>query len=124
MQTTPKKIFSIFAVILLAGTVLGYGYYRARDFLNGPVVEITMPKNGQLLAAALIDVGGVSKNISFLNLNGRKIFTDKDGNWREKLLTSPGYNRIEVTAKDRFGRNISKTIELVLKEPEISVVQN
>ncbi len=124
MQTTPKKIFPLALSLLFATVVLGYGYYRARDFLNGPVVEITTPKNGQLFAAALVDVAGVSKNISFLNLNGRKIFTDKNGNWREKLLASPGYNRIEVTAKDRFGRDTAKTIEVVLKEPEISVAQN
>lgn len=104
------------AGILLAATVFGYGYYRTRDFLQGPVVEITSPKNGQLLAAALIDVVGVSKNISFLNLNGRKIFTNENGEWNEKLLTSPGYNRIEVAAKDRFGRDAVKTIEVVLKE--------
>jgi hypothetical protein len=116
MQTTPKKIFSTLAVLLLTGTILGYGYYRTRDFLNGPVVEITTPANGQLLVSALIDVAGISKNISFLNLNGRKIFTDENGNWHEKLLASPGYNRIEVAAKDRFGRDVTKTLEVVLKE--------
>jgi hypothetical protein len=104
------------AILLLTGTVLGYGYYRTRDFLRGPVVEILTPVNGQMLAAALIDVSGVSKNISFLNLNGRKIFTDESGNWHEKLLASPGYNKIEVSAKDRFGRDITKTLEVVLKE--------
>lgn len=116
MQTTSKKILSIFSVLLLAGTVFGYGYYRTQDFLQGPVVEITAPANGQMLASALIDVAGNSKNISFLNLNGRKIFTDEAGNWHEKLLASPGYNRIEVVAKDRFGRDAVKTIEVVLRE--------
>ncbi len=116
MQTNPKKIFSILAVLLLAGTVLGYGYYRTKDFLEGPIVEITAPANGQLLTSALVDIIGISKNISFLNLNGRKIFTDENGNWHEKLLASPGYNRIEVAAKDRFGRDVTKTIEVVLKE--------
>lgn len=116
MHSTPKKIFSTVTALLLTGIVFGYGYYRARDFLNGPVVEITSPKNGQLLASALIDVTGISKNISFLNLNGRKIFTDESGAWHEKLLASPGYNRIEVAAKDRFGRDVTKTLEVVLKE--------
>jgi hypothetical protein len=116
MHSATKKIFSAFAILLLTGTVLGYGYYRARDFLNGPVVEITSPQNGQMLAAALIDVTGISKNISFLSLNGRKIFTDESGTWHEKLLASPGYNRIEVVATDRFGRNVTKTLEVVLKE--------
>ncbi|MBI2120384.1 MAG: hypothetical protein HYT94_02040 [Parcubacteria group bacterium] len=118
MQTTPKKTLSAFSVLLLAGTVIGYGYYRTRDFLAGPVVEITAPKNGQTLTRALIEVQGTSKNISFLNLNGRKIFTDETGKWHEKLLASPGYNRIEVSAKDRFGRDVTKTVEVVLKESE------
>lgn len=116
MQTSLKKILSALSVLLLAGTVLGYGYYRTKDFLSGPIVEITSPANGQMLANALITIEGVSKNISFLNLNGRKIFTDESGNWREKMLINPGYNIIEVAAKDRFGRDVTKTLEVVLKE--------
>lgn len=114
MQSAPKKILSMLSVFLLAGIVLGYGYYQAKDFLYGPMVEVTSLKNGQDLAAALVTVQGISKNISFLNLNGRKIFTDKDGNWSEKLLASPGYNIIQVEAKDRFGRDVTKTLEVVL----------
>lgn len=115
MKTAPKKILSVFVALFLTATVFGYGYFRAKNFLRGPVVEITTPKNGQLLASALVSVGGISKNISFLNLNGRKIFTDENGNWSEKVLASPGINIIEVSAKDRFGRDTKKTIKVILK---------
>lgn len=116
MQTAPKKTLSFAFALLLLTTVLGYGYYRTKDFLQGPVVEVFSPKNGETLASSLFEVRGISKNISFLNLNGRKIFTDEKGNWHEKLLASSGYNILEITAKDRFGRDITKTIEVTLKE--------
>lgn len=107
-------MLSLSLTLLLAAIVLGYGYYRTKDFLQGPVVEIVSPKNGETLASELFEVRGISKNISFLNLNGRKIFTDESGEWREKLLANPGYNRVEVSAKDRFGREVTKTLELAL----------
>jgi hypothetical protein len=46
-------------------------------------------------------------------LNDRQIFVDKDGTFNEELLLSPGYNVWTIQAKDKFGRIVTKKIELV-----------
>jgi len=113
MQTTFKKILGAGSAVVLVGAVFGYGYFRTKDFVLGPVLEITSPKNGQMFASALISVEGKSKNLSYLNLDDRKIFTDKDGVWGEKLLLQSGVNIIEVRATDRFGRENKQILRVV-----------
>ena len=118
MKTNLKKVIGISAITILSVTVLGYAYFRTKDFLRGPVVEISAPKNGATFDYALIETSGTSKNLAFLNLDGRKIFTDKAGNWSEKLLLQPGLNIMEIRATDRFGREIRVTRQVVLNEDE------
>ncbi len=118
MQTNVKKIITTTLTIVLIVSVIGYAYFRMRDLLNGPVVLFAFPKNGETLTKGFIDVSGTSKNISYLHLNGRKIFTDKNGDWKEKLLLLPGYNIIEADAKDRFGREVKKTLYIMYQEQQ------
>ena len=113
MHTTAKKTLATVSAIILVVVVLGYGYFRTKDFLAGPILKITAPKNGELFTSPLIDVGGNSKNLSFLNLDGRKIFTDKDGIWKEKLLLQDGVNIIEVRGVDRFGRENKQVLRVM-----------
>ena len=48
-------------------------------------------------------------------MNDRKIFIDQQGNFKEKILLSYGYNIITMKANDKFGRNTKKKLELIYK---------
>ncbi len=113
MKTNLKKTLGMATVTILFVTVLGYTYSRTKDFLEGPVLNISEPNNGVSMASALISVQGTSKNLAFLNIDGRKIFTDKEGNWSEKLLLHPGLNIIETRATDRFGRETKQILRIM-----------
>ena len=113
MHTTAKKFLATGSAVILLIVVFGYGYFRTKDFLAGPILNIATPKNGELFNSPLADIGGDSKNLSFLNLDGRKIFTDKDGIWKEKLLLQDGVNIIEVRGVDRFGRENKQVLRVI-----------
>ena len=119
MQTSIKKILGLGSAVIVVCVVLGYGYFRTKDFLAGPVLEITTPKNGEMVTSPLIEIKGGSKNLSFLNLDGRKIFTDKDGIWEEKLLLQPGVNIIEVRGIDRFKRENLQIMRVVYNDMQV-----
>ena len=93
-----KKIVWIIFVLLF----IVYGVFNARNFLFGPSIEIIEPTGEILTQEALISIKGFAKNTSFLKLNDRSIYTDKEGYFSEKLLLSRGYNIIEIKGKDRF----------------------
>jgi hypothetical protein len=92
-----------------------YGLFRAENFLQGPKIIIDSPQNGQVFTTADIEVSGQARNISLLYLNDRQIFTDQNGNFKEIAILANGYNILELTAKDKFGREIRENLELVLK---------
>ncbi len=111
----PQAVLRIGLIVAAIAIFLVYGLYRAQNFLTGPKISIEAPENGGVFSSPDIEIKGVAKNISLLYLNGRQIFTDNEGNFFENLLLAKGYNIVELKAKDKFGREIRETEELVLK---------
>lgn len=103
------------SVIFLIFCFAIYGFYKSRVILEGPEIIIENPQNGQTVPGSYVEINGKAKNVSFLRLNGRQIFTDEYGNFQESLLLARGYNIIEVSAKDKFNRATIKQLHLVLK---------
>lgn len=95
--------------------IFGYALFQARNIISGPVIKIHAPVNGASVEHSLINIEGTAKNISRISMNDRQIFTDEEGEFNEKLLLSYGYNIITIKAKDRFGRDTEKTLELIYK---------
>ena len=116
VEQSGKAIIKISIIVLVASAVIGYSYFQSRNLIKGPQVSLLSPITGQTLSDPLVSINGVAKNISFISLNDRQIFVDKDGKFNEQLLLSPGYNMWTIQAKDKFGRIVSKRIELVFKK--------
>ncbi len=95
--------------------IFGYGAFRAQNLVRGPDIGITSPQNGGTTTESLVQVEGFARNISFITLNGEKIFTDEQGIFKQKLLLSRGYNIMTLEAKDRFGRTAQKTLQITYK---------
>jgi hypothetical protein len=110
-----RKLFKIIAFFIILFSLLGYTAYEIQRIIFGPKIEVVFPKNGSLISNSLIEVSGIAKNINNISLDDRKIFTDEQGNFKEKLLLSYGYNAITIKAGDKFGRNIEKIIEVIYK---------
>lgn len=92
--------------------ILSYGILESKALIEGPQITINSPLYGESYKKSDIIIKGVGKNISKISLNDRNIFLDRDGNFIEKLLMYPGYNIINIKAEDRFGKQISKKIEV------------
>lgn len=100
---------------MMCGFVAGYAMFQAQNIWNGPIIIVEDPSNGGS-SPEVAQIAGVARNIISLTLNGRQIFTDKNGNFAGKLLLSEGYNVVKITAQDKFGRSVDKTVELVYKD--------
>ena len=107
--------FKLSIIALVALIIIGYSYFQSRNLIRGPELLIGSPENGSTFSAPLVSIKGTASNISFLTLNNRQIYVDSAGNFNEQLLLSDGYNLWTIEAKDKFGRIVSKKLELVLK---------
>jgi len=116
MVKNGTQILKISLLSLLGLVIFGYTTFQANKIIRGPVIDIEFPRNGSTFNSTLIEISGKAKNIAYINLNDRKIFTDKEGYFSEELLLSPGYNIIKLDAKDKFGSYTEEHLKLVLKE--------
>ncbi|MEK7669355.1 MAG: hypothetical protein AAB350_02075 [Patescibacteria group bacterium] len=107
------KFFVITVSVLL---LISYGIFNARNLIIGPTIEIFSPADNLETSENILTIKGKATNISFLSLNERPIFVNTEGLFEEKLLLSPGSNIIEIKAKDRFKKEILKTLKIYYKQ--------
>lgn len=107
------KLFIIIVSIFL---LVSYGIFNARNLIIGPTIEIFSPTDNIETTENVLTIKGKASNISFLSLNERPIFVNTEGLFEEKLLLSPGSNIIEIKAKDRFKKEVFKTIKVYYKQ--------
>lgn len=116
MARNGTQIAKISLLSFLGLVIIGYTAFQANKIIRGPIINIDFPKNGSTINSTLVEISGTAKNIAYINLNDRKIYTDIDGHFKEELLLSPGYNIIKLDARDKFGSYTEKHLKLVLKE--------
>ena len=100
----------VFALILV------YGVFQARQLLEGPIITITSPTNGSTVSDTKTILTGKAENVSYITLNGRQIYANEEGLISEPLLLPVGYNIIQVSGADKFGREVTHTINLVAEK--------
>lgn len=104
--------------LLLAGLAVAFWYihFQARYFIEGPRVALESPTAVQQ-NSRIISVTGSAENITDITLNGRKIYTDEEGNFLEPLVLENGYTIMTIVAKDRFGRLTTLSKEFFYADP-------
>ncbi len=100
--------------IALSALFIAYILFQARFVILGPQVWIEWPGDGAVATTSLMNIAGRSRNIAWISLNGRQIFTDEKGFWQEKLILSPGVSIMTLRVRDRFGREKTESIQIVL----------
>ena len=110
------KIFITSLVILSIGFFI---FFNSRLFIKGPQIEVFGPENGSSFEDPFIEITGKTENVSFISLNDNPIFIDESGNFREKLLLSPGVSIIELYAHDTFNREKTILLQYVYNGTEI-----
>lgn len=106
-------IYSFIAVLAVAFII--YVLFQARFLLAGPQIFMTtLPTASE---ERLVILEGQAKNIIRMSLNGRQIYTDKNGHFKEALVLENGYTVATLQAEDRYGRITKHTEEFVFTNP-------
>lgn len=101
-------------IILLCILLVGYGLFEARRLIEGPLITVNSPLNGEATSSTLVTISGVAQNISFLTVDDAPTFTDTRGHFSVTLSPPAGYTIITVAALDRFGRRASKSVPITI----------
>jgi hypothetical protein len=121
-----EKGFNIrlFVIVVSIMLLISYGIFNARNLIIGPTIEVFSPAKDMETTEDVIDIKGQAENVAFISLNEKPIFVDKEGLFDEKLLLSPGSNIIEIRARDRFKKEILKTIKIYYKQSTTTLENN
>ncbi|MCX6753812.1 MAG: hypothetical protein NTV03_02020 [Candidatus Nomurabacteria bacterium] len=90
-----------------------FSYYKMSFVLNGVQIVASIEHNDN---TSLAVISGKAQNATYISLNGREIYIDKDGSFSEKIALIPGFSVITIDAMDKFGKSKEKTFQLVYKE--------
>jgi hypothetical protein len=122
MTTNSKTTIKIFCSIFIGIIIVGYSLFSARHIIKGPTIVIETPQNGELIKDNFVEIKGKSQNLNYISLNDRQIFIDDAGNFKEKLILYEGENTLKLYGKDKFGREITKYIQVVAPDDEVPVL--
>ena|SRR3989338_6791588 len=110
MTLDAKKLLKAAGIVIFFILLAGYGFYRSQDLLLGvKIKDVKMERE----SGGVLEVAGNARNAVRLVLNGREISIDQSGNFSETLALLPGYNVMEITARDKFGNTDEKNYQLI-----------
>lgn len=117
-KLTLRNIIKYTLICLFIIGFASYSLFQARLLLIGPVLKTTDTLEA-VQHDRTIDIEGVAKNIVKITLNGRDIYTDKSGYFKEALVLENGYTIATIEGTDRYGRTSTLTRTFVYKPLEI-----
>lgn len=90
-----------------------FAYSKMSFILNGVQIQANIEHND---GTSLTTVTGNANNAVHISLNGREIYIDKDGSFKEPMILIPGFSVITIDATDKFGKSKEKKFQVVYKE--------
>jgi hypothetical protein len=114
MTRTP---FSLKTLLIgsLALLIVGYTIFNSRFLIQGPEIVLENIEDSIVTQDKTLFLTGKILHSSFITINGRPIFIDEHGNFNEKLLLSSGVSIIDIYAKDKFGKEVRRKIDVLYR---------
>lgn len=103
-----SSFFGKILYAILGIAFVGYAAYQLGGLFWGSKLYLIEPDNGAHLTSSRVKIRGEARGVNVLDLNGRQIFTDEDGNFEEELILPYGFNIVNVSADGRFGRKFNE----------------
>ncbi len=103
-----RKTLGILGAVFALLFILGYTLFAAYPYLSGPSLTLSYaPKNG------LTTIYGETQRVSYLSINDAEVEITETGSFSVERAYPAGYTAVTATARDRFGRTITKTLTFV-----------
>ncbi len=113
MNSDGKKIIKFSALLIFFIFIVIYAFLRSKELIFGVKIKEVNLTDGAKVEQSILEVAGNAKNAVNLTLNGREISIDLEGNFKETIALSSGYNVVSIEAHDKFGNSDEKIYKLI-----------
>jgi hypothetical protein len=103
MSINIKQIVQIGGLLVFFSLIIVYAIFGSHDLIVGVKIKNVNIIDGSTMKESTLPITGNAKNGIFVTLNGREISVDQKGNFSETIALLPGYNIINIKARDKFG---------------------
>ena len=99
------------ALVIFFIIIAGYAYFEARGILFGPSIYVS--SSVEQVSDPYIEIKGSTQHISALSMNGESVPVTEQGDFDVPYVLAPGFNRIVLDAKDKYGKSTERVVEIV-----------
>lgn len=99
--------------VILFAVIMVFSYEKMCFLFEGVKIEARIEQKD---TSSLALIKGVAAKATYITLNGREIFIDKNGNFSESIAMLPGFSIVTLNARDKFGKTAEKKFEVVIGE--------
>ncbi len=110
-----RKQLEIYFFGMLIITAVLYGGWKIYPLIAGPHITITSPHDGDTVASTTFQITGRVSRVKNIEIQGRPIPIDKEGNFIEVITAQNPYTTIVITATDFYNATITKTLRVIPK---------
>ncbi len=119
---TPKTII-VLVSLLLGALAVGYVASQIRSVLAPPVLELSEPGSDISIKGNSIVIAGHAEIGADVTINEQIVLLDRNGEFTESLILSPGVNVIEVVAKNKFNKESRVSRRINAESPQVATVE-
>ena len=108
---SPKLTFAI-GIAALSLLVLGYLGFEYTKFIKPPDLEITSPKDNEVVVSEIVKVMGKTTTDVTLTINNQPIILDQEGKFQTEIKITKDTKELKFVAVSRSGKTTEKLINI------------
>lgn len=123
-RTISIKTYLKFGLLGLLFVFIGlYSLFQVKALAKGVDLEVKGIEDGAVLDHNTVQLKGLALHANHITINDKEVHVDKESNFSEELVLSPGYNIIAIEAQDKFNKKTEKIYRVFYKiAPEAGVI--
>ncbi|OHA07343.1 MAG: hypothetical protein A2934_00100 [Candidatus Sungbacteria bacterium RIFCSPLOWO2_01_FULL_47_10] len=109
----PRFMVAAGIAILIGSSLIAYGFYQFRFYIFMPKLVVKEPARDIATGETAMRIKGTIGPDASLTLNGRPIYSDEAGEFKETVYLASGLNTLEFEAVNQAGK-ATKIIRYIL----------
>ena len=95
--------------------ILGYIFFQYNSIIFPPMLSIEKPRAGQEIMGNVVEVAGRTDPYATVLIDGDEAYVTLSGTFKKSIFAFSGLKKIEVVAKNRFGKESRREINIHVK---------
>ena len=104
--------FLLLTVVLI---ILAYIFIQYNSIIFPPYLSVTKPRQGQEIVGNAVEIEGKTNPYATILIDGDEAYVALSGDFKKSIFVFSGEKKIEVVAKNRFGKESRQEINIRVK---------